>query len=90
MTKSDDLVKRLRRMLEGNLRPSPLGKRAADRIEELEAKLEKAVDALQDTTDALEKRVDTDKEFREPYETPLSAYDRARATLEELKGDTDE
>ena len=90
MTKSDDLVKRLRGMLEGNLRPSPLGKIAADRIEELEAKLEKAVDALQDTTDALEKRVDTDKEFREPYETPLSAYDRARATLEELKGDTDE
>jgi len=35
---SDDLVKRLRSMLEGNLRPSPIGKQAADRIEELEAK----------------------------------------------------
>jgi nicotinamide riboside kinase len=40
--KYDDLVKRLRAMLEGNLRPSPLGKKAADAIEELEAKLAKA------------------------------------------------
>ena len=39
---SDDLVKRLRSMLEGNLRPSPIGQKAADRIEELEAQLREA------------------------------------------------
>jgi hypothetical protein len=46
----------------------------------------KLVEALRDTTDALGKFVDTSRKTREPYETPLSAYDRARAALDQIKG----
>ena len=41
--------------------------------------------ALRDAADALELFVDTGAKHREPYETPLSAYDRARAALEPRK-----
>ena len=41
--------------------------------------------ALKDAADALELFVDTGAKHREPYETPLSAYDRARAALEPRK-----
>ena len=77
MTKSDDLVKRLRRMLEGNLRPSPLGKRAADRIEELETKLAKAVEALDEAVYLL---APTESDM----EKEAGVY-RVVTTIEELK-----
>jgi len=80
MTKSDDLVKRLRRMLEGNLRPSPLGKRAADRIEELETKLAKAVEALDEAVYLL---APTESDM----EKEAGVY-RVVTTLEDLKDPT--
>ena len=38
--------------------------------------------ALKDAVGALAAFVDTDTKYREPYETPLSVYDRACAVLE--------
>lgn len=39
------------------------------------------VEALRDTTEALKQFVDTNAEFRKPYEHPLSAFDRGLAAL---------
>ena len=61
---TDDLVKRLR----GGL---PIGEEAADRIEELEAKLAKAVDAGKTMDDGCD----------------CGRCSKARTTLAELKGE---
>jgi hypothetical protein len=73
---SDDLVKRLR-MKDEYLPLGHDGWDAADRIEELEAKLAKAVEALQTLKDW-------------PAYRLLSSQEYAHNTLAELKGETDE
>jgi len=52
---------------------------------DLAAALLKAEEALRDATNALEGFVDTGAKLGAPYEHPLSAYDRARATLTEIR-----
>ena len=76
---TDDLVKQLR-----NSKGWPtLGNAAADRIEELEAKLAKAVGALGDIYDG-------EPEWPDDPEKELDwCRNRARAALAELKGSTD-
>ena len=72
----------LRRMEES---PLSLTRRKADAIRELIEERNALRVALKDAADALELFVDTGAKHREPYETPLSAYDRARAALEPRK-----
>jgi hypothetical protein len=60
---------------------SELCQKAQAMIRQLLASEERLRVALKDTADALEKFVDTEKVIREPYKTPLSAYDRAREAL---------
>lgn len=53
----------------------------------LAAEVERLREALTETADALESRLTDDEKtanIRKPYEHPLSAYDRARATLRAL------
>jgi hypothetical protein len=50
--------------------------------EEQEARIEALTEALSDSNAALGKFVDLKKFTREPYETPLSAYDRGCKVLE--------
>ena len=88
MTKDNDLVKRLRAVdhlsVEDCFLQSPLYAYAADRIEALEAKLAKAVEAayregfLSGTEDGWVNNPRIDVGWK---------YSRARATLAELKGD---
>ena len=73
---SDDLVKHLR-----NSKGWPtLGNLAADRIEELEAKLAKAVEALGTALDEMVDYADTHPAWEEIWE----AREAARSTLAEI------
>lgn len=45
------------------------------------AEVKRLLVLLKDVTDALEPHVPADAKMRQPYEAPLSAYDRARAAL---------
>ena len=94
---SDDLVKRLRDPAFGTeTTERNLMDKSADRIKELEAKLAKAVEALYFYADGewpqdypggvLYASGDDTPEFK----THLDYGDKARATLAELKGETDE
>jgi hypothetical protein len=87
---SDDLVKRLR----GGL---AIGEEAADRIEELEAKLAKAVGAAVDTAASLaaaisllekggKKAAPSNKMFDQMMADYRYSLERTRTTLAELKG----
>jgi hypothetical protein len=86
---SDDLVKRLRDDVNGEHDMTPHGAdclQAADRIEELEAKLNKAIGALEKVqafVRDLEPHADQDH-------TLVPALREACETLAELKGETDD
>ena len=86
---SDDLVKRLREDQPvtqdmGSTMQCALQDAAADRIEELEAKLAKAVEALGTALSEMVDYADTHPAWSEIWE----AREAARITLAELKGET--
>ena len=89
---SDNLVKRLRDCANGigdfknDLGDFGLCDTAADRIEELEAKLAKAVEAL---TQLVIEYDEVDLAYDEP-KSMTAAYNVASGTLAELKGETDD
>ena len=63
-------------------------KKAEVERDRLAAEVERLREALTETADALESRLTDDEKtanIRKPYEHPLSAYDRARATLRALQ-----
>ena len=85
---SDDLVKRLREDQPvtqdmGSTMQCALQDAAADRIEELEAKLAKAVEALGTALSEMVDYADTHPAWSEIWE----AREAARITLAELKGE---
>ena len=53
----------------------------AEQVARMRAEVDTLREALKDTMAALAAFVNTDAKYREPYETPLSAYDRACAVL---------
>jgi chromosome condensin MukBEF ATPase and DNA-binding subunit MukB len=59
---------------------------AADRIEQLEAKLAKAMEALRDTTQMLSQCTFTIIRMKGQYFERLELVDKARAVLAELEG----
>jgi len=83
---SDDLVKRLRNT--GSMSHVEVWEtfeEAADRIEELEAKLAKAVEALEFYRSAINLRIDCEITY-----AMQEAHDNAETFLAELKGETDD
>ena len=93
MTKDDDLVKRLRKrkefeFIDGYKRiewEDNDALEAADRIEELEAKLAKAVEAMQEAIKLADMPHYGDRE--DALDNCFDAIDLLRTTLSELNGD---
>jgi len=55
----------------------------AEGAREAQAKIARLTEALKDVTEAFGEFVDRGTQFAQPYEHPLSAYDRAREIIEE-------